>query len=85
MPNYTLSRTSPPAHIYERKLNLGYGIKVDTSDAPTNQPNKGKKMNDVNQTVDVADLPVDPAATQPVNGQTVQDDFKPEAAEEIKV
>jgi hypothetical protein len=52
MPNYTLSRTSPPANIYERKINLGYGIKVDTSDAP--QP-KGKKMEDVKQTVDVAE------------------------------
>ena len=47
MPNYILSRTSPPAHIYERKVNLGYGIKVDTSDAPksTPEPNKGKNMN----------------------------------------
>lgn len=71
MPNYTLSRTSPPAHIYERKLNLGYGIKVDTSDAP--QPNKEKKMENLNAkpTVDVADLPVDPAEFTPVNGQTV--------------
>lgn len=58
MPNYILSRTSPPAHIYERKINLGYGIKVDTSDAPTPEPNKGKKMNDVKTTLGVADQPV---------------------------
>lgn len=55
MPNYILSRTSPPAHIYERKINLGYGVKVDTSDAP--QP-KGKKMDNVKQVTDVAEEPV---------------------------
>ncbi len=59
MPNYILSRTSPPAHIYERKINLGYGVKVDTSDAPTAKP-KGKNMENVEQTVDVA-KPVDAA------------------------
>lgn len=52
MPNYILSRTSPPEHIYERKINLGYGIKVDTSDAPTTKPNE--KKNDVKSTMDVA-------------------------------
>lgn len=55
MPNYILSRTSPPAHIYERKINLGYGIKVDTSDAPTNQAQKGKEMNNAKEVLDVAD------------------------------
>lgn len=60
MPNYILSRTSPPAHIYERKINLGYGIKVDTSDAPTAEPKKEKKMEDVKTTLDVADKPVNP-------------------------
>jgi hypothetical protein len=57
MPNYILSRTSPPAHIYERKINLGYGVKVDVSDAP--QP-KGKNMTNVKQTIDVAQ-PANPA------------------------
>lgn len=68
MPNYILSRTSPPAHIYQRKIDLGYGVKVDTSDAP--QPQKEKKMNDVKEVLDVAEQPV---AAQPVNGQTVVD------------
>lgn len=66
MPNYILSRTSPPAHIYERKIDLGYGVKVDTSDAP--KPQKEKKMNDVKEVSDVAEQPV---AAQPLNGQTV--------------
>lgn len=64
MPNYILSRTSPPAHIYERKINLGYGIKVDTSDAPTNQAQKGKEMNDAKEVLDVADKGVNSADGQ---------------------
>lgn len=55
MPNYVLSRTSPPAHIYERKVNLGYGVKVDTSDAP--KP-LGKKMENVKESTGVAEQPV---------------------------
>lgn len=66
MPNYILSRTSPPAHIYERKINLGYGIKVDTSDAPPNQTQKGKEMQDAKEVLDVADKQVDNVDAKPV-------------------
>lgn len=55
MPNYILSRTSPPAHIYERNINLGYGVKVDTSDAP--KPNEGKNMNDAKEVLVVVNDP----------------------------
>lgn len=79
MPNYILSRTSPPAHIYERKINLGYGIKVDTSDAPPNQTQKGKEMQDAKEVLDVADKQVDNVDAKPVATAAFADGtvFKP--------
>lgn len=72
MPNYILSRTSPPANFYERKVNLGYGVKVDTSDAPQPEPKKEKKMQDVSkENLDVAERSAD---ANPVNGQVVKHD-----------
>lgn len=94
MPNYILSKTSPVAHVYERKINLGYGIKVDTSDAPTPQP-KGKKMEDVKTIVDVAQ-PVDAAfadgtvfvqdeADYPTpDAELIREHLEAKAAEEVK-
>ena len=82
MPNYILSRTSPPAHIYERKVNLGYGLKVDTSDAPAKP--KGKNMENVEQTMDVAE-PVNAAfADGTVFVQQDGDYPNPDAALEAK-
>lgn len=75
MPNYVLSRTSPPAHIYERKINLGYGIKVDTSDAP---PEPNKKKIDVEQTVDVVH-PVQTAAF--ADGSVFENRVDPDSGE----
>lgn len=78
MPNYVLSRTSPPAHIYERKINLGYGIKVDTSDAPSKP--KGKNMENVKEVVDVAE-PVNAAFADGTVFVQKDDDYpNPDAA-----
>lgn len=87
MPNYVLSRTSPPTHIYERKINLGYGVKVDTSDAPTAEPNKGNKMNE--QALELVDIKVNPVNGQPatiadsdVNGERIRKQVEAQAASE---
>lgn len=93
MPNYVLSRTSPPSHIYERNINLGYGIKMDTSDAPQNQPKKEKKMEDAKTILDVADhgnatpgTPVDGSEINAFGSATALDEAeKPTETPEVAV